>query len=95
MPELTDEDARKICGEIRDAFAAIASKRFLAPPEAWATLEPILSHLTAVDRNRFREVLSGWSNWSAAELNTMPSNATDGETTYAPELWIKEWGELN
>jgi hypothetical protein len=95
MPDLTDEGAKQVCNDIRSSFAAAASKRFLAPPEAWGAMEPTLSHLTGVDRNRFRDVLCGWSNYSAAELNTMPSNATDGETTYAPELWIKEYGELN
>ena len=81
----TEEDAKRISQMCRDAFRRIATDQLLAPREAWEKLKPLCEEMNAAEISRFREVVSGWEEWSAEEVNQLlvggkldkPSQALD------------------
>jgi len=93
LPDLTDDDAKARSVAMRAAFQKIAAYRMLSPMAAWESLLPLLSSMSIEQRNRFKEVLSGWADYSAAELEAMPSNRT--EYAYAPGIALYDWDQGN
>lgn len=89
MPVLTDDDAQARSGAMRAAFQKVAAYRMLSPMAAWQSLVPLLNSMTLDQRNRFKEVLSGWDDYTAVELEAMPSNRN--EYAYLPGIALYDW----
>ena len=67
----SEQDAAGICEMCRTGFLKIAEAQMLSPAEAWQKLEPLCDNMTAAQVEKFRSVLSGWSDWTAAEINEL------------------------
>jgi hypothetical protein len=86
-PVLTDDDAKGISDMCREAFRRIATDQMLNPKEAWEALKPHCAGLNVAELNRFREVLAGWSDWDAEEVNALSVPGELGRPAQALEDW--------
>jgi len=93
LPELTDLEAKRVCEKLRETFVGIARRNMFTSMEAWKNMEPALGSLTEAQKSHFRDVLSGWADYTAEELNAMPAN--DTRASYSPELLLLKWGLEN
>ena len=91
VPALTDGDAKTHSSDMRAAFQKIAAYRMLSPMAAWESLLPLLSAMNAGQKSRFKEVLSGWGDYTAEELEAMPSSRT--ENAFAPGVALYDWDD--
>lgn len=93
-PILTEDDAKARSVAMRAAFQKVAAYRMLNPMAAWESLIPLLSTMTIDQRNRFKEVLSGWADYSVEELEAVSSLRS--EYAYTPGVALYEWaaGEM-
>ncbi len=82
LPVLSDADAKAKSQLMREAFQAVAAHQMLSPKAAWESLEPFAPA-------SLRDVLSGWSEYTAEELTGMPSNQLEYE--YTPQMSLVTW----
>ena len=59
----------------------------LNPKEAWEELKLRCDGMSAAETTRFREVLAGWEDWSAAEVNALSVPGELGKPAQALERW--------
>jgi len=69
--QCTDAEAREHNNVAREAFRQYAMSRMLPPAEAWERLAPLCDGMTPQQVAKFREVLSGWSDWTPEEIDAM------------------------
>ena len=86
-PDYTEADAKGISDMCREGFRRIATDLMLNPKEAWEALKPHCSGMTAAEITRFREVLAGWDDWSAEEVNGLSVPGQLGKPAQALERW--------
>ena len=86
-PDYTEEDAKGISDMCREGFRRIATDLMLNPKEAWEALRPHCSGMAAAEITRFREVLAGWDDWSAEEVNGLSVPGQPGKPAQALERW--------
>jgi hypothetical protein len=77
---ITDQDAESLTLKYREAFRSLALDRMITPKEAWSEIEPRCKALamTAKQITKMREVLIGFSDYSADDLTEL-SNAPGEE----------------
>jgi transcriptional regulator with XRE-family HTH domain len=66
-----EAEAQAISQMCRDTFRRIATDQLLTPREAWEKLKPLCDGMSANDISRFREVVAGWEDWNAEEVNRL------------------------
>jgi hypothetical protein len=64
----TNDEAKVLSAQIRNAYRAQALERMAPPAEAWDTLLPYMEGLSATRLEQLRSVLSGWSEFDAGDL---------------------------
>ena len=89
IPELDDEGAKEISQQLRDQFFQISKAQMLSPVQAWASLTKTL-FLPEEQRDRFKEILCGWGDFTAQELAALPSN--EAHTPYSVSASLTSWG---
>jgi len=74
---ITEEDAEKLTQKYRDAFRKLAMDLMVTPKEAWSEIEPHCKKLsmTAKQITHMREVLIGFSDYTADDLTELSSGA--------------------
>ena len=87
LPAYTEEDAKGISDMCRESFRRIATDQMLNPKEAWEALKPHCSDMTAAEVTRFREILAGWEDWSAEEVNALSVPGELGKPAQALGRW--------
>ena len=80
----TEAEAKQISDMCREAFRRIAVDRMWEPADAWEKLSALCDGMSAEQKARFREVLAGWSGWSAEEVNEL--STADGRGLPAQAL---------
>ena len=85
--EISDEEAKARSEALRRAFQDVAKDQMLSPKEAWESLRPHIKNLDASALNRFKEVLSGWGDYSGAELMELATSGPYSEPGMALETW--------
>jgi hypothetical protein len=61
----------------QERFALIAKDRMVAPAVAWKELEHYCTSLSGLDRDRLRNVLSGWHQWTPEEWQELAGGQAD------------------
>jgi hypothetical protein len=61
----------------QERFALIAKDRMVAPAVAWKELEHYCTSLSGPDRDRLRNVLSGWHQWTPEEWQELAGGQAD------------------
>jgi hypothetical protein len=84
---ITDKEAKKLSEELRKQFRATAQAQMLSPAEAWAALEQHCAEMSADQQVRFREVLSGWSDFSGEEATTFTVPGQPSKPSQALSAW--------
>ena len=84
---ITDKEAKKLSEELRKQFRATAQAQMLSPAEAWAALEPHCAEMSADQQVRFREVLSGWSDFTGEEATTFTVPGQPSKPAQALSAW--------
>jgi hypothetical protein len=80
--EITDAEAQAISQQQRDLFQGHAKELMFTPKEAWDQLCKHLRDMPPAQVERFKDVLSGWSEWTGQELMDM-----DSEPQSALDSW--------
>lgn len=70
--EYSAEDAERITLVCQNAFRERCLELVISRLEGWLQFEPYIKDYSAAQTARFREVLSGWSEFDADELTTFP-----------------------
>ena len=86
-PAYTEADAKGISDMCREGFRRIATDQMLSPKEAWESLKSHCSGMSAAEVTRFREILAGWEDWSADEVNALSIPGEMGKPAQALERW--------
>ena len=81
----TEAEALAISQMCRDGFRRIATDQMLNAKEAWEKLKPLCEGMSAEEVTRFREVLAGWGDWSADEVNALSEAGRLGKPAQALE----------
>ena len=79
----TSDEAKVISAQIRNAYRTQALERMVPPAEAWETLLPYMDDLSAARLEQLRSVLSGWSEFDAADLQDCYETVQKG---------LSQWG---
>jgi hypothetical protein len=89
IPErvITEEDAQGISQMCRDEFRMIAKDKLLSPAEAWSALRPHCEGMSAAQVDRFKDVLSGWGDWSVDEVTELSVAGELGKPAAALQRW--------
>lgn len=90
---VTEEDAKRITGEMIQQFQQVAQKRLLNPVDAWQQLLIHCTHLTKAQQDTFRSVLSGWHVWTPDELMEMGNGEPGSKLLRALNSWSMSPGE--
>ena len=74
---ITDEDAEKLTQKYREAFRNLAMDQMITPKEAWSEVEVHCKTLAMTGKQitQMREVLIGFSDYSADDLAELSSGA--------------------
>lgn len=69
----SDEEAKQLSQQAMAYFRECAQVEMLSPKEAWEQLKvhAQAEGMTTPQIERFREVISGWDNWDAEEVNAL------------------------
>ena len=86
-PAYTEADAKGISDMCRESFRRIATDLMLNPKDAWEALKPHCSDMSATEVTRFREILAGWEDWSADEVNALSVPGELGKPAQALGRW--------
>lgn len=89
LPELSDVEAHEICEQMRADFLKGAKTQMLNPAEAWRSLAKTLGHIPDDTVERFKEVLSGWGDFTAEDLSSLPSS--ESHSPYAVTAALFNW----
>lgn len=87
QPIYTEEDAKGLSDMCRVQFKQIATDLMLNPKEAWEALKTRCDGMSAAEVTRFREVLAGWEDWSADEVNALSVPGELGKPAQALQRW--------
>jgi hypothetical protein len=74
---LTVAEAEALSRQHQERFVAIAQERMVAPPVAWKELEHHCAGMSGAERDRLRNVLSGWHQWTPEEWQELASDKED------------------
>ncbi len=74
---LSTAEVEALSLEHQERFAATAKERMVAPAVAWKELEHHCAGLSGPDRDRLRDVLSGWHQWTPEEWQGLAGDQTD------------------
>lgn len=91
-PEITDQEAKARSEMARRGFQEHAQVLMLSPREAWEQVTRFTKNMDDSQLARFKEVLSGWSDWTGAELMVMRTPDDYCEPGAALDRWISEGG---
>ena len=84
---ISDKEAKKLSEELRKEFRAIAQAQMLSPAEAWPALERHCIGMDADQQTRFREVLTGWSDYSGEEATNLIVPDHESKPAQALAAW--------
>lgn len=85
--EITEEEAKARSEAQRQAFQRHAREQLLSPREAWDQLRRCCEGMGPDLLDRFRDVLSGWSDWQPSEIEAMLADGGD-ESSAAIDRWL-------
>ena len=74
---LTAAEAEALSRQHQKRFVAIAQERMVAPPVAWKELEHHCAGMSGAERDRRRNVLSGWHQWTPEEWQELAGDKED------------------
>jgi hypothetical protein len=87
--EITEDEAKARSEAQRQAFQRHAKEELLSPREAWDQLRRCCEGMGPDLLDRFRDVLSGWSDWQPSEIEAMLADGGD-EPSAAIDRWLAE-----
>ena len=92
---ISDEEAKARSELQRTGFQKRAQDLMISPREAWEQLSRFAENMSDAQLARFKDVLSGWGDWSGEELTAMPADGGWCEPGAALDRWLSEpgsWG---
>jgi hypothetical protein len=85
--EITDGEAKDRSDRQREIFQGHAKDLMLSPKEAWDQVRSCAQGMSAAQLERFKEVLSGWGDWTGQELMAMDGGGDRSEADHALVRW--------
>lgn len=92
VPEISDQEAKSRSEMARKGFQGHAQDLMLSPREAWDQVARFAENMNDAQLARFKEVLSGWSDWTGEELMAMQTSGSYSEPGAALDRWISSGG---
>jgi hypothetical protein len=92
IPEISDQEAKSRSEMARKGFQEHAQDLMLSPREAWEQVARFTENMNDSQLARFKEVLSGWSDWTGEELMAMATDGAYCEPGAALDRWVSESG---
>lgn len=74
---LSEEEAAALSKHYQQRFESVAQAKALSPALAWKQLERHCSQLSPSQRDKLRDVLCGWDQWSPQDWDAMRAHEAD------------------